>query len=273
MPELPEVETIARQLAPLLVGRRIKRIEVLDAKLDTKTLYGMQGYVIAEVFRHGKQVALRLTRARGRPTEQFLVAHMRMTGRLIWSGSAQPPDTKHLRARFTLDVGEVLFYDPRRFGTLALVPCLADDHRIGVDPLTPQFTKPALAGLLAGSRQPLKAWLLRQDQLVGIGNIYASEILFAACLHPQRQAGALSPEECARLHKSVRAVLKLAVKHCGTTFSDFQDAHGMSGGFQRMLKVYGREGQPCKTCGSVIVRLVQQQRSTFYCPVCQRTDE
>jgi formamidopyrimidine-DNA glycosylase len=268
MPELPEVETIARQLAPLLIGRRVKRVEVLDAKLDQAALTSLQGCVIAGVFRHGKQVALRLTRARGKPAEHFLLVHLRMTGRLIWHDTAQP-ETKHLRTRFVLDQGCLLFFDPRRFGTLVLKPSLADDRAMGLDPLTPQFTKQALARLLTGSRQPLKTWLLRQDQLVGIGNIYASEILFAARLHPLRPAGSLSAEESSRLHRSVRGVLKLAVKHCGTTFSDFQDAHGMSGGFQRMLKAYGREGQPCKACGGTIVRLVQQQRSTFFCPECQ----
>lgn len=269
MPELPEVETVARQLAPLLAGRRIKRVEVLDAKLDAGALGQVQGWTVAEVFRHGKQVALKLARTRGKPAEQFLLVHLRMTGRLIWTDSTAPPEPRHLRVRFVLDRGSLLFYDPRRFGLLTLKECLTDDSSIGLDPMTPSFTRQALGGLLAGSRQPLKTWLLRQDQLVGIGNIYASEILFAARLHPQRPAGALSADECARLHRCVQAVLKLAVKHCGTTFSDFQDAHGVTGRFQRLLQVYGREGQLCKTCGGEIVRLVQQQRSTFYCPVCQ----
>lgn len=270
MPELPEVETIARQLAPLLAGRRITRVNIVDAKLDDAQLIASAGYSIADVRREGKQIALRLTKPRGKPREQYLLVHLRMTGRLIYDATQLAPEQKYLRAWFELDCGRLAFHDQRRFGTLTIATGLDAAAGPPYDPLAPQFTKQVLAELLAGSRQPLKSWLLRQDKLAGIGNIYASEILHATGLHPLRPAGTLNPDETAALHGAVRAILRLAIKHCGTTFSDFQDAHGVSGRFQRLLKVYGREGLPCAACQTALVRLVQQQRSTFYCPQCQR---
>ncbi|NJN63501.1 MAG: hypothetical protein HC882_00595 [Acidobacteria bacterium] len=119
--------------------------------------------------------------------------------------------------------------------------------------------------LLRNARQPLKTWLLRQDRLVGIGNIYASEILHEAGLDPFRAGGELEPVETRRLHRALKAVLRRAIRYCGTTFSDFQDAHGVTGSYQTRLRVYGREGEPCKRCGAPIVRVSQAQRSTYYC--------
>lgn len=271
MPELPEVETIARQLAPLLTGRRIRHVEVLDPKLDAEMLSALRGATIADVRRHGKQVALTLERARGKPALSYLLVHLRMTGRLIWKPREPETETRHLRLRLELDQGCLLFFDPRRFGTCRLQPRLDADPRAGLDPLGPDYSRAALQRLLAHSRQPLKTWLLRQDKLVGIGNIYASEILFDARLHPQRPAGSLDDRELSRLSRSIPRILKLAVRHCGTTFSDFQDAHGVTGRFQRLLRVYGREDAACPVCQAAILRLVQQQRSTFYCPSCQKT--
>jgi formamidopyrimidine-DNA glycosylase len=139
----------------------------------------------------------------------------------------------------------------------------------GVEPLSRHLTATTLGELLGHSRQPLKIWLLRQDRLVGLGNIYASEILFAARLSPLRPAGDLSPEEVQRLHRAMRRVLRAAIDCCGTTFSDFQDAHGAAGSFQECLAVYSRAGDPCHLCETPVKRLVQQQRSTFWCPRCQ----
>lgn len=280
MPELPEVETVARQLAPLLAGRRVRAVQVLDAKLESPQLAALAGQRIVRVYRLGKRVAIALGPARAREPSQaqcVLLVHLRMSGRLIWTPGRTAPEQRHLRARFMLDGGALLFNDPRRFGTLEVVPVDAAQPGLpaelpgaGVEPLGSAFTKAKLAALLGSSRQALKPWLLRQDKLAGIGNIYASEILFAARLHPARPAGSLKPGETARLYAAIRRVLKLAIKHCGTTFSDFQDAHGAPGGFRRLLKVYGREGQPCRACGAPVLRVVQQQRGTFYCPACQR---
>ena len=133
------------------------------------------------------------------------------------------------------------------------------------------FTPQALSKALRHSQQPLKTWLLRQDRLVGLGNIYACEILFAARLNPQQPAGSLTRADVGRLYRQTRAILARAIDNCGTTFSDFQGVRGSIGSYQRFLKVYRRQGQPCPRCGSIIDKLVQQQRSTFYCPTCQKS--
>lgn len=164
----------------------------------------------------------------------------------------------------------MVFSDPRRFGTLAIVPGGTPAKGGGVDPTTAEFTPESLGALLAGSRQAMKAWLLRQDRLGGIGNIYASEILFAARLDPRRGAGTLGPQDVRRLHAAIRAILRRAIRHCGTTFSDFGDVRGRPGGFGRLLAVYGREGEPCRCCGRGVRRIVQQSRSTYLCGHCQR---
>jgi formamidopyrimidine-DNA glycosylase len=174
-----------------------------------------------------------------------------------------------LRARLALDRGFILFGDVRRFGTMRLTSRAEDLVPGGLDPVGPDFTVAALAALLEGARQPLKPWLLRQDRLVGIGNIYASEILYAARLSPLREAGTLAPAEVRRLHKATVDILRWGIECGGTTFSDFADAHGASGGFQKKLAVYGKAGEPCRRCRTPIVRVVQQSRATFYCPACQ----
>ncbi len=280
MPELPEVETVARQLDPLLRQRKVLGVEILDAKLAAPDWASLTQHSITRVFRSGKRVVLEL--ARGRQT-RFLSVHLRMTGRLIWvpqdSGSAPvandayrykvPLSDKSLRARFRLKGGELRFYDARRFGVLQLHSDAAELEPAGVEPLSQDFTPARLAALLDGARGELKPWLLRQDRIAGIGNIYASEILFACAIHPRRSAGSLSSAEQKAVHRETRRILNLAIRHCGTTFSDFQDTTGSTGGFQRFLKVYGREGEPCPACGLPLERLVQQQRSTFFCPQCQ----
>ncbi|MCC6750076.1 MAG: bifunctional DNA-formamidopyrimidine glycosylase/DNA-(apurinic or apyrimidinic site) lyase [Deltaproteobacteria bacterium] len=269
MPELPEVETVARQLRPDLAGRRIASVELLDAKLDHLPVAELAGQVIRGVERVGKWVVLAL--ARPRRAERYLAVHLRMTGRLIYRAEPDAAhDQRHLRARFVLDRGALLFYDARRFGLVELHEDRSTLRTGGVDPLQDRFTPEVLGGLLQGSRQELKTWLLRQDRLVGLGNIYASEALYRARLDPARSAGSLDAGETRRLHRAVSEVLTAAVKHCGTTFSDFQDSRGEVGGYQRYLAVYAREGEPCRRCRTAIVRVTQQQRSTFYCPGCQR---
>ena len=162
------------------------------------------------------------------------------------------------------------FNDPRRFGTIAVTRRLGDLRPAGVEPLSDRFTATCLRDLLGASRQPLKNFLLRQDRVVGLGNIYASEILHASRLHPARPAGSLTDAEVGRLHRATRRVLRAAIDCCGTTFSDFQDARGVSGGFQEFLQVYGRAGAPCRRCGGTVERTVQGGRSTFACDRCQR---
>lgn len=270
MPELPEVETIVRGLTPLLAGRSVRKLVVFDRKLDLDPRRLPRDRIIRSVYRHGKEIVLDLSRTGKRPQPLWLCVHLRMTGQLIWTPDSASPSEPHLRARVILDRGGLLFIDTRRFGTMRLLDDLAGAFPPGLDPLAPEFTPGALADLLGESTQEIKPWLLRQDRLVGLGNIYASEILFAANILPTRSAGSLIPEEKRRLHRHTRRILERAIKYCGTTFSDFRDERGRSGRFLRFLKVYGRECDPCRRCGRPVQRALQQGRSTFFCPACQK---
>jgi formamidopyrimidine-DNA glycosylase len=269
MPELPEVETVARQLAPHLVGRRVRALRILDPLLRRGRTPGLRGRRIAEVGRAGKQVRIGFEAADG-DGELWLAVHLRMTGRLQWAEEGTRATSRYLRARFRLDRGHLLFYDTRRFGTFSWSVDRDGAWTGGVDPLDPSLDDRRFGELLAGSSQALKVWLLRQDRLVGLGNIYASEICHVARLSPMRAVNTLDPRERRRLLRATRSVLDRAIRNCGTTFSDFQDAYGVTGSYQQFLRVYGREGLRCRRCGGTIARFVQQQRSTFFCPVCQR---
>ena len=270
MPELPEVETIARQLAPHLAGRRITSLRIFDPKLETPAKASLPGRKIVRVARSGKQICLTLSGLPGDKPGLWLLFHLRMTGRLILEGAQSGQNEKHLRASLLLDRGGLHFYDLRRFGLLNIVSSPAEAQPPGLDPLSPEFTVGKLAELIGSARQEIKPWLLRQDRLTGLGNIYASEILFAAGIGPQRAAATLEKNELRKLHRQIIKILRLAIENCGTTFSDFQDSQGGTGSFQRLLSVYAREGEPCARCGESIRKLVQQQRSTFFCPRCQK---
>ncbi len=279
MPELPEVETVARQLEPQLRGRVLKQIQILDTK-RLQPLPLRAGSRVRRVYRLGKEVAIEFAVPGGESLT--LLVHLRMTGRLLWfsktgkqhSGrvrlyreGSKEADTS-VRAVFRFDRGELKFADARRFGTLVCISSPTLKPGV-VDPVTDDFSEPVLRELLSGSKQMIKPWLLRQDRLIGLGNIYASEILFAAKISPRRGAGGLSDAEVKRLWQCITRVLNRAIRCCGTTFSDFQQTTGEVGGFQQFLKVYDRAGLPCFVCRSPIKRLVQS-RSTFYCPTCQR---
>jgi formamidopyrimidine-DNA glycosylase len=250
-----------------LPGRRIRRVDIFDEKLGALDATRLKGRVIRDVVRAGKEIVIDVSTPR---SPLWWCIHLRMTGALLWCDRAQPPSQRHLRLAARLDRGALFFFDARRFGVTRL--CDAPDQWAapGVDPLAKNFTAPRLAALLAGAKTAIKPWLLRQDRLVGFGNIYASEVLFAARINPRRSAGSLTPAEINRLHRATRRVLTKAVECGGTTISDFADCEGESGGYQHQLKVYGREGERCKRCGARIKRLVQQGRSTFFCSACQR---
>ncbi len=272
MPELPEVETVACQLDPLISGRAVRSLRIHDFLLGAISTGRVRGSRVSRVFRLGKQVVLELDRRTRSCPRLWLSIHLRMTGRLLWQPGAGPPDPAgypHLRARLILEGGQVDFVDPRRFGVLRLTGELDTLQPTGIDPAAGGFTPGLLRQLLAGSRQEIKPWLLRQDRITGLGNIYASEILAQARLHPSRPAGSLERPEIRRLHAATVNILRRAIRHCGTTFSDFQDSAGESGSFQQFLTVYGHEGDPCRRCRSPVNRIVQQGRSTYFCPVCQ----
>lgn len=286
MPELPEVETIVRQLSPILSGQIIKRLVIHDSKISKQGLTWTTGCQISAVTRRAKQIHIELTPpklipAKGsgpgvqstqKPTNGtilYLTFHLGMTGRLIWQMGQTAPEQKHLRAEVIFPQGRLLFFDPRRFGKLRLCTWADLLCPSGQEPLSEQFTARSLAMLMGRSKQEIKPWLLRQDRVVGIGNIYASEILFSARIAPSRPVNSLSWPETKRLHQAIRRILRRAIAHRGTTISDFQDSTGQRGDGARLLKVYGRHGSNCPRCGRELHRAIQQGRSTFFCPCCQ----
>lgn len=269
MPELPEVETVARRLAPHVEGRRIVQVNLVDVGrplLDSPAV--LEGCRIERVERIGKEVVLTLAPRSARAPRRYLGVHLRMTGRLIYADAPPTAGVPHLRGWLRLDRGVLVFQDPRRFGTWRLLEG-APPVAPGLDPVGRAFTPARLAALLAGSRTAIKPWLLRQDRLVGMGNIYASEALYLAGIAPTRTAGSLDETEVTRLHAAVRRVLQRAIRAGGTTFSDFRDPSGQRGNYGSKLAVYDREGAACPGCGAAILRIVQQQRSTFHCTHCQ----
>jgi formamidopyrimidine-DNA glycosylase len=273
VPELPEVETIRRQLAPHLEGRRLEALEVLDPRwcepAEPSALEdAASGRAIQRVWRRGKYLVLELE------GDVHLVMHLRMTGNLLWSsdGAERP----HLRARLLLDSGEaVMFVDVRRFGTgVVLLGSEARDAyfdaRLGVEPLSPDFTAAALRALARGRRAPVKAFLLTQERLAGVGNIYADEALFRARIHPLRPVGTLRRPQIEALRDAVVESLEAGIDAKGATIDDFRNADGAEGRFQDQFLVYGRADEPCVRCGTPIRKLRAAGRGTYVCETCQR---
>ncbi|MFW5946892.1 MAG: bifunctional DNA-formamidopyrimidine glycosylase/DNA-(apurinic or apyrimidinic site) lyase [Gemmatimonadota bacterium] len=272
MPELPEVETIARDLAPRLTGRRVTAVDVHHADVlagdpDAVT-EELPGRRIADVGRRGKNVVLRLD------DDARLVVNLGMTGRLVTGDAPRAHELGHVAVRFRLDDGRTLLYDDtRRFGRIERLGPEAwqrRDAELGIEPLSDDFTADALRTLTRASRTPIRSLLLDQYRVAGVGNIYALEALFRAGVRPTRRSHRLTRDEAARLRDGLREVLARAIEHRGTTFSDYRDANGEAGGFEPLLKVYGRVGEPCTVCGTPIKRTVLSNRSAFYCPDCQR---
>ncbi len=267
MPELPEVETVARQLNEWLPGKRITGLKILDPKLSglATDLHSISGSRIKRVFRTGKQVAVEVMAGR-KPA--WLLIHLRMTGRLF-PRDTLVPEEKHTRFRLILGKAALDFVDTRRFGTADVH---FEEHEIappGIDPFDSALTARRLLEMAAGSPGPIKAFLLRQDRITGLGNIYVCELLHLLGISPHASAKALSLKDWQRLIPQMRRILNKAIELCGTTFRDFQDSRGTEGGFGRMLKVYGREGQRCKRCDGTVIREEIAQRGTFWCPGCQ----
>ncbi len=270
MPELPEVETVARGLAKRVTGDVIESIwlgskkEPLKspAKLIAATL---ENASIAAVRRVGKQIVFDLLSSEGKP-RQWIV-HLGMTGQMLVCQPAAEVK-KHTHAIAKLASGrELRFVDPRRFGRLSIV-INGDFAGTGMEPLEIGFE--AFRKLFRGRKTPIKSALLNQKLLGGVGNIYADEALFRAGIRPRRRAGSLSREQLASLHASLKKVLKEAIKLGGSSISDYVDADGEEGFFQSRHRVYGREGQPCARCGTPIKRIIIAGRSSHYCPHCQR---
>jgi len=274
MPELPEVETIRRDLAPALEGRTIARLRVLHADIllaprrRTEFRGRVEGRRIVAVDRRGKWLLFRLE-------DGVLVTQLRMTGRFCAGTGPRPPvaDFRHVAAEFDLDDGRTLFYDDvrRLGGFLWLTPedWKREEARFGPEPLEPGFRAGTLGSALSRGSAPVKNALLDQSRIAGVGNIYASEALHGARIDPRRPGPSLDAGEVVRLHRCLRSVLRRALESAGTTLRDYRAVNGQSGRFQARLRVYGREGEPCRRCGTEIVRIVQSGRSTFFCPGCQ----
>ena len=275
MPELPEVETIRRQLAPVLEGRRLEDVEVLDprwcepappAELEAAAV----GRLIERVARRGKYLVLELE------GDVHVVMHLRMTGNLLLVAEEHDhPGRQHLRVRFVLDSGErVLFCDVRRFGTgVVLMGTDAREEyfrsRLGVEPLSRDFTPEALRALARGRRAPVKAFLLSQERIAEVGNIYADEALFRAGVHPLRPVGTLRRDQLAALRDAVVDALEAGIDARGASIDDFRHSDGARGSFQDRFLVHRREGEPCPRCGSPITKLRAAGRGSYVCERCQ----
>jgi len=286
MPELPEVETIRRQLAPLVEGRRLRRVEVLDPRWSRplapqELADALAGRHVEQLQRRGKYLVWRLD------GEAFLVQHLRMTGAILCDPRPEPA---HVRIRIELDgvrgggpatgargrPGRVrlAITDPRRFGTgeLLLGERALEGFfaaRLGPEPFDADFTGERLRALARGRTAPIKAFLLDQRRVAGVGNIYADEALFRAGVHPLRPAGRLAPAQCARLREAVVEVLHAGIDARGASIDDFRHVDGVRGSFQDRFQVHRREGEPCPRCGRTIVKLVVAGRGTYVCERCQ----
>ena len=285
MPELPEVETIARQLRELVIGRRISGFEsfwhrVTEPVPAAHFAARLHGREITGVTRRGKFVVLELD------GDEALIVSLRMTGKLLFRQQDAPDDT-FVRAVIEFADGTVLrFSDTRKFGRMAIVDRsdlaeVGDRPRaragvplhqvLGIEPLTPRFTTRWLREFLQlRGRSAIKPLLLDQRGIAGVGNIYDIEALWRSRIHPLRTAGSLRPDEVARLRAALRFVLRKGIRLGGASRRDYVDARGSQGRMQREFQVYDRAGEPCTRCGRAIVRTVVGGRGTFHCPRCQK---
>ena len=274
MPELPEVETIRRGLERVLIGQTIRQVKIRETRFrqpinGARLKRLIAGQQVAALHRRAKYLLCELK------NHAHLVIHLGMSGRLLYCKKSMPLQ-KHDHIQFSFTNGhELRFYDPRRFGMVdAVLPGELSDYfhfrSLGPEPLSRQFTAAYLAQRAKKLARPVKNFLMDGAVVVGVGNIYASESLFRAGIHPQKASGKLSSSEWEKLVRAVRATLKRAIKRGGTTFNDFHNSDGGMGYFQQELMVYDRAGEPCRACDRKIRRIVQAGRSSFYCPRCQK---
>lgn len=282
MPELPEVETIRRDLASALRGATVGGVHLhhddilLDGGSPAHFAEAVEGRRIDGVERRGKNLVLRLA-----PDDRVLQSQVRMTGRFAVAGPDDPGGRKlrsalgfsHVAAEFELVDGRTLLYDDvRRLGGFRLQSAeewARREAELGPEPLDPEYRAAGLAAGLGAGRAPVKNALLDQRRVAGVGNIYANEALFRARIDPRRACGDLGPDDHRRLHGALRAVLREALRGEGTSLRDYRMVDGGTGRFQNRLRVYDREGEPCVRCGTPLERIVQAGRSTFFCTACQ----
>jgi formamidopyrimidine-DNA glycosylase len=271
MPELPEVETIRRHLAPHVEGRVLSELDVLDARwcepvAPAELAAAVEGRRVEALARRGKYLIWGLS------DDAHLMVHLRMTGTLLLD-PPEPP--RYARVRFGFDDGHAVFFDdPRRFGTgeLALGGEAREAffaRRLGVEPFSPDFTSAHLYALTRVSRAPVKAFLLDQRKIAGVGNIYADEALFRARIHPLRPAGRLTRAQVAGLRDAIVASLEEGIAAKGASIDDFRHPDGVQGAFQERFLIHLRDGEPCIVCGRPVRKLRAAGRGTYVCERCQ----
>ena len=272
MPELPEIETICRTLSPVIRGRTIVHVQVLERRLRIPVALDFEsalvGKGVRDVQRKGKYILIRLEAG------VVWVIHLGMTGKLIYLGEHRPRvPHDHIIVRFKTG-DELRFHDPRRFG-LTVVLRGRELYRwrslssLGVDPLGVQWNGPYLYSVIRNSKRRIRDLLLDQTVVAGLGNIYANETLFRAGVRPMRRARTIGAKLAEQVAEVVPKLLREAIRWGGTSFSDYRDGRDRKGKFQNRLKVYNRQGQPCRECSGKIKRVLIGNRSAFYCPNCQ----
>ncbi len=268
MPELPEVETIKRELEPLLVGRKFAAVSVCDTKIVSPlTVEGFQAELVGQgieyLRRRGKYLFLHLS------SGKCLMVHLRMSGALLFD---PPQPQSHVRLIFFLDNGsKLVLVDRRRLGVVSILDSEKPvENRLGPEPLEPDFTTTEFSRRLQGRKAPVKAVLLDQKVVAGIGNMYADEALFKARIHPLRPAGDLSPQEIQRLFSAIRSTLRSAIENKGASVDTYQRPGGEPGTAHFNFKVAHCGGEPCPKCGTPIQRLLIRNRGSYFCPTCQK---
>lgn len=273
MPELPEVETIRRDLEKLILGRRIREVEVNNSKPIKEPVSlaefeeKIKGATFKDIFRRGKLIISELKTPNSKLI--YMVIHLRLTGQLIYGRKETTS-----RVNFVLSNGKYLnFNDSRLLGEIRLVKdykTLPIVKTMGPEPLEKDFTLKKFQKMLRTKRTKIKPLLMDQTFIAGIGNLYAAEALFSARIHPMRSANILKEEEIKRLYQEMRKILNEAIKYCGSSVDTYRDIKGKKGGFEKRLKVYDREKQPCFRCKTPIKRVVLGGRGTYFCPHCQK---
>jgi len=286
MPELPEVETICRDLSAKIVGHKITGLSILASKSINRSPASFKKAVInhkiISISRVGKLLIFELSK------KIYLLIHLKMTGQLIFQDKgkiiagghsqkgmeANNLRNKHTRLIFNLTGESHLFFnDLRRFGYIKLADhnfMEKEKNKYGLNPLNTEFNLPLFKSLIKNKKTKLKSFLLNQKFISGIGNIYADEICFVSRVHPSRHLNSLSISEIKKIFSSIKSILKKAVRHRGTTFNNFRDGEGRVGNFSRFLKVYKKNGQKCPRCNSIIKRIKLSGRGTHFCSSCQK---
>ncbi len=270
MPELPEIETIKRGLSPLLVHKTISSVTIrcnkLRYPLDNFSLKEIEGKTITHLDRRAKYLIIHLNQG-------TLLVHLGMSGQLLYYPEIKTWNKHdHIDIFFT-DDSMLRYHDPRRFGTFERYPVITASNprlaHLGPEPLSLEFNAQYLYKKAANKKLAIKQFLMNQEVVVGVGNIYAQEALFKARIHPQRPSNQVSVHEFEEIIHAIKSVLNEAIKQGGTTLKDFRNSDGKPGYFAQSLAIYGREATPCITCNTLIKRIIQAGRSTAYCSTCQ----